>query len=246
MICFDGKTALSAFRVDRLNAALTRVPSACRVLSAQTVYFLPGDGLSALQSERVASVLEAAGPATTNADCWVLPRVGTISPWSSKATDILRDCGFDVQRVEHGVAFRLLNAPAADSPEWAPVVGQLHDPMTQSVMTRLDDAANSFIANQPAPLAMINLGAHPVAALRKANQRLGLALANDEIEYLATHYADIGRDPTDAELMMFAQANSEHCRHKVFNASFSIDGKLRDKSLFAMIRNTHAHAPYYP
>ena len=243
MICFDGKTALSAFRVDRLNAALTRIPSACRVLSAQTVYFVLGDDLSAAQRERVAGVLEARGPATANADCWVLPRVGTISPWSSKATDILRDCGVDVQRVEHGVAFRLLNAPAVDTAEWTVVIGQLHDPMTQSVLTRLDDAAGSFVANAPAPLATITLGTHPVAALRKANQRLGLALANDEIEYLAKHYADIGRDPTDAELMMFAQANSEHCRHKVFNASFSIDGKLRDQSLFAMIRNTHALSP---
>ena len=240
MICFDGQAALSAFRVDRLNAALASNHSDCRVLSARHFYYLLGNALSKVQLSEVANVLDASGLADGDADCWVVPRRGTISPWSSKATDILRDCGFDVQRVERGTAFHLLNTPDSTSADWHAVVAHLHDPMTQSVVTASADIHALFSAHEPAPLDVIALGGNGSAALRKANQRLGLALANDEVEYLANHYADIGRDPTDAELMMFAQANSEHCRHKVFNASFSIDGKRREQSLFAMIRNTHA------
>ncbi len=243
MICFDGQAALSAFRVDRLNAAFTGDHSDCRVLAARHVYFLFCDALSAAQLQQVAGVLDATREARDDAQCWVVPRLGTISPWSSKATDILRDCGFDVQRVERGVAFQLLNAPDPASAEWQAMVARLHDPMTQSVLTGLVDIGEIFAARPPAPLDVIELGTNANVALRKANQRLGLALAEDEVGYLATHYAGIGRDPTDAELMMFAQANSEHCRHKVFNASFSIDGKRRDQSLFAMIRNTHARSP---
>ncbi|MEO7917481.1 MAG: phosphoribosylformylglycinamidine synthase [Dokdonella sp.] len=243
MICLDGQAALSAFRIDRLNAALVSARSDCRVLAAYTVYFVIDDGLSVDQRQRVAEVLQATGPASEDANCWVVPRLGTISPWSSKATDILRDCGLNVQRVEHGIAFRLLDAPAAESDDWDAVIARLHDSMTQSVLTDLASVGANFAACAPAPLVVIALGANPVVALRKANQRLGLALAEDEIEYLASHYARMGHDPSDAELMMFAQANSEHCRHKVFNASFSIDGKSLDKSLFAMIRNTHAKSP---
>ncbi|MEO6077028.1 MAG: phosphoribosylformylglycinamidine synthase, partial [Dokdonella sp.] len=243
MICFDGQAALSAFRVDRLNAALISDHSDCRVLSARHVYFLLGDALSSAQLQQVSEVLHARGLLADDAQCWVVPRLGTISPWSSKATDILRDCGFEVQRVERGVAFQLLNASNPASADWKVMAARLHDPMTQSVLTNLVGIDELFAARAPAPLDVIALGSNGSAALRKANQQLGLALANDEIEYLANHYADIARDPTDAELMMFAQANSEHCRHKVFNASFSIDGKRREQSMFAMIRNTHALAP---
>ncbi|MDE2316398.1 MAG: phosphoribosylformylglycinamidine synthase, partial [Xanthomonadaceae bacterium] len=174
---------------------------------------------------------------------WVVPRLGTISPWSSKATDILHGAGFDLHRVERGTAWHLTGLPAADSPAYEAVLALLHDAMTQSVLGSLDQAQGLFLAGQPGDLVHIELGGDARAALAQANRELGLALADDEIDYLAARYAELGRDPTDAELFMFAQANSEHCRHKVFNASWTVDGEEQDKSLFAMIKNTHQHAP---
>jgi phosphoribosylformylglycinamidine synthase len=136
------------------------------------------------------------------------PRLATISPWSSKATDILRGCGFEIERVERGIAFDIGRAPARDSEAGRRLERALHDPMTQSVLASLDQAQGLFLAGGPAPLERISLGDDGVTALQTANVRLGLALATDEIEYLATRYASLQRDPTDAELMMFAQANS--------------------------------------
>ena len=188
-------------------------------------------------------VLRATNAPAKPATLWVAPRLGTLSPWSTKATEILVGCGFAVKRVERGIAFTIEQPPKPGSTPWQKLAGALHDPMTQSVIATLDEAAQLFRADAPAPLERIVLGADPALALNEANTRLGLALAPDEIEYLIARYAELGRDPTDVELMMFAQANSEHCRHKVFNASWTIDGKAQDKSLFAMIKNTHQVAP---
>ncbi len=171
----------------------------------------------------------------------VVPRSGTISPWSSKATDIALVCGLDgLRRIERGVRFHV-DAPAALSDrQLRDIAALLHDRMTESVLRAEDDVAVLFAAGKPAPLATVS---RSLAALQRANGELGLALSADEIEYLHANFERLGRDPTDVELMMFAQANSEHCRHKIFNADFNVDGVAQEKSLFAMIRNTHALAP---
>ncbi|HEX7112458.1 MAG TPA: phosphoribosylformylglycinamidine synthase, partial [Mizugakiibacter sp.] len=244
MIVLDGQSALSPFRLDRLNASLAAVQRGVRVSSAWFTYFVDApqtpDGAA---RARLIEVLEARPAAPAAATLWVVPRLGTISPWSSKATDILRGCGFDVKRVERGLAFLLEGLPAEGAPGRAALLRALHDPMTQSVLTALADAEHLFLAGSPGPLGRIALGAEPAAALERANRELGLALAADEIAYLADAYRALGRDPSDAELMMFAQANSEHCRHKVFNATWTVDGAPAQESLFAMIKHTHASAP---
>ena len=245
MILLDGLPALSAFRLERLNRELARAVSDTRLRTAWHVYFVTTRDGAALDEEQLAGVLRAGSIAPKEATLWVVPRLGTISPWSSKATDILHGCGFPVQRVERGVACVIDRAPAQHSDAWSRMLRVLHDPMTQSVLTALDEADALFRAGAPAPLQRIALGADAQSAFEEANRRLGLALAADEIDYLVARYGDLARDPTDAELMMFAQANSEHCRHKVFNASWTIDGRAQEKSLFAMIKNTHAQAPQF-
>ncbi len=242
MIVLDGFPALSPFRIDRLNQALARVVTGVRVLATRHVYLVdPRDGAT-IDFARLGEVVQAQpGPARA-ASLWVVPRLGTRSPWSSKATDILVDCGFAVRRIERGTAFELEGAPAPGSERWLEMLPALHDPMTQSVVAAIADA-RVFEAGPPRALERIGLGGDGVAALRAANARLGLALAEDEIEYLDVQYRALGRDPSDAELMMFAQANSEHCRHKVFNAGYTLDGEVQEKSLFGMIRNTHAASP---
>ncbi|HKR77644.1 MAG TPA: phosphoribosylformylglycinamidine synthase [Rhodanobacter sp.] len=244
MIALDGQNALSAFRLERLNARLDALHRGIRVQAAWFVYFL--DAAAAPEGtlrQRLLEVLEAKDAAPAPATLWVVPRLGTISPWSSKATDILHGAGFEVRRVERGTAWQLAGMPVDGTPEHAAVLALLHDAMTQSVLGSLDQAKGLFLAGRPGDLVHIVLGGDARAALAKANAELGLALADDEIDYLAARYAELGRDPTDAELFMFAQANSEHCRHKVFNASWTVDGQEQDKSLFAMIKNTHQHSP---
>ena len=244
MIALDGQSALSPFRLERLNARLDALHHGTRVQAAWHVYFV--DAAVAPVGEmraRLLQVLEAKDTTPEPATFWVVPRLGTISPWSSKATDILHGAGFDVQRVERGLGWLIAGMPDAGRPDHALVMAALHDAMTQSVLPSIDQAHGLFLAGSPGPLGRVELGADPKAALAEANRTLGLALADDEIDYLVANYAELGRAPTDAELMMFAQANSEHCRHKVFNASWTVDGETQEKSLFAMIRNTHAHSP---
>jgi phosphoribosylformylglycinamidine synthase len=246
MIALDGQNALSPFRLDRLNARLDALHRGARVQASWFVYFI--DAARAPEGEarqRLLAVLEAKDAEPAPATLWVVPRLGTISPWSSKATDILHGAGFDVRRVERGIAWQAAGLPEAGDPAHAAVMATLHDAMTQSVLTSLDQAQGLFLAGTPGDLVHVPLGGDARAALAQANAGLGLALADDEIDYLAERYAELGRDPTDAELFMFAQANSEHCRHKVFNASWTLDGEEQDKSLFAMIKNTHRHAPAY-
>jgi len=171
-----------------------------------------------------------------------VPRPGTISPWSSKATDIAHNCGLQtVQRIERGVLYtiglqndRSLSAEEADS-----IAARLHDRMTESVFREVEEAERLFQQAEPTELTVVNVLDGGRDALQHANSTLGLALADDEIDYLVENFQAMGRNPTDVELMMFAQANSEHCRHKIFNADWIIDGKSQPKSLFGMIRNTH-------
>ncbi len=174
----------------------------------------------------------------------VVPRIGTISPWSSKATDIARQCGLPgVLRIERGTAFRVRTASEATGKQRHAIAALLHDRMTETVLAGEDEADALFRHVPPRPLQRVPLGADPRAALGAANARLGLALSEDEIDYLAAAYAALGRDPTDTELTMFAQANSEHCRHKIFNADWIVDGVEMKESLFGMIRHTHAANP---
>ena len=167
----------------------------------------------------------------------VIPRFGTISPWSSKASDIARNCGLNkVKRLERGVIFTLNSTAEVDVVLLLP---HLHDRMTQAVVRELSEAERLFESAEPNPMQTVDVLTGGKLALQEANKNMGLALASDEIDYLVKSFISLGRNPNDIELMMFAQANSEHCRHKIFNASWTLDGEEQDLSLFAMIRNTY-------
>jgi len=171
----------------------------------------------------------------------VVPRIGTISPWSSKATDIASLCGLsELLRIERGVAYHIRGL---NHEQHVAAAALLHDRMTESVLDDVDDLVQLFAHHEAAPLATIEMLENGRLALEAANRELGLALAEDEIDYLLEKFTALNRNPSDAELMMFAQANSEHCRHKIFNADWVIDGEEQGRSLFAMIRNTHQLNP---
>src|SRR5699024_9507762 len=163
----------------------------------------------------------------------VTPRLGTISPWASKATDIVRNCGLPIHRVERVVVYTIaLDGPQPLSEEqWVACAGQLHDRMTETALPSRDGAAALFAEREAAPMELVDVLGQGRAALVAADQAWGLALATDEIDYLVEAFTQIGRNPTDVELTMFAQANSEHCRHKIFNADFVIDGEPQERSL---------------
>jgi len=170
----------------------------------------------------------------------VIPRLGTISPWSSKATDIVINCGLTkVKRLERGVLFTLQSSEPINDIDEQRLLPYLHDRMTQMVVSDLADAEKLFESAEPSPMQTVDVLGGGKKALIEANQNMGLALAEDEIDYLLESFTELGRNPNDIELMMFAQANSEHCRHKIFNASWTLDGEEQDLSLFAMIRNTY-------
>lgn len=181
----------------------------------------------------------------------VTPRIGTVSPWASKATDIAHNCGFAVKRVERITEYRLtlkaglLGKAELSAQQWQQVAAVLHDRMTESAVASRADAFHLFTELEPAPMEHVDVLGGGRAALEKANVAWGLALADDEIDYLVKAFNDLKRNPTDVELMMFAQANSEHCRHKIFNAQFTIDGVAQEKSLFGMIRHTHQTSPQH-
>ena len=252
-----GQRALSRFRLERLAERLRDVHSGVRTLDARYVYFveLLAPLAAAARARLDALLIGDDGRADLPPwalNCFVVPRPGTVSPWSSKATDILRVCDLDaVRRVERGLQYAIdlrqgRSPSAAEGPSddtLAVLAPVLHDRMTEAVFADSRDAARLFAGYAPEPLGGIAFGEHGETALRRANDELGLALADDEIAYLVAKYTELGRDPTDAELMMFAQANSEHCRHKIFNATWTIDGEEHDERLFAMIRATTAANP---
>ena len=181
-------------------------------------------------------------PAERQRLLYVVPRLGTISPWASKATDIAHHCGLPVRRVERGRLVVLTLRASVDRRELARLAPLLHDRMTESLLEDAPAEALLFAAHAPRPAIAVAVIAEGRNALERANTELGLALSADEVDYLIAQFTALGRDPTDVELMMFAQANSEHCRHKIFNADWTIDGERAPRSLFAMIRNTYAHA----
>ena len=251
MLSLRGSAALSPFRLDKILAALkTAVPRVTH-LYAEFWHFAWAEGaLTAAQQVTLQKILTY-GPKmaeeTPSGELFlVIPRPGTISPWASRATDIARHCGLEgMQRLERGVAYYAATAdgsPLTEAEKQAlkPVI---HDRMTEAVFGSLDDAERLYHTAEPAPLTSVDILGGGKAALEAANADMGLALSPDEVDYLVENFSHIRRNPTDVELMMFAQANSEHCRHKIFNADWVIDGVKQAQSLFGMIRNTHKLNP---
>ncbi|MEL0027119.1 MAG: phosphoribosylformylglycinamidine synthase, partial [Perlucidibaca sp.] len=241
MLILPGARALSAFRQTRLLQDLQALAPELKAIAVRWLHLVETDAAEA--SGRLVELLTY-GDDFTDAEqgrlAVVVPRPGTISPWSSKATDIARNTGLsEVRRVERATAYWLDGAEALDDASWAALTAKLHDRMTEVVLDSADAASVLFSHEQPRALASVDILAGGKAALESANREQGFALSADEIDYLVDNFSRLGRNPNDIELMMFAQANSEHCRHKIFNASWEIDGKPRDKSLFQMIRNTH-------
>ena len=257
MLILRGSPALSSFRLQKLQATLVADGLPVRALAAEFVHLAETTAPLSPAEHSVLSRLLTYGPRRTAVPVAgllqiVAPRPGTISPWSSKATDIARLCSLTtIQRLERVIAYTVeLDVPAVafplsplDPAQLKTLRAKLHDRMTESVFGDLDACAALFRHEQPRPMKSIPVLAAGRSALVTANQYLGLALADDEIDYLVTAFTTLGRDPNDIELMMFAQANSEHCRHKIFNATWTIDGQPQDQSLFQMIKNTYALHP---
>ena len=256
MLILPGSNALSAFRSQRLLGKLQQIDHAVIAVSARYLHFVNAP-VALLQSDldRLNGLLTYGEPTsgTTEGDEFiVIPRFGTISPWASKATDIAYNCGLtQIHRIERGIAYRvrvkggLLGGTKHLSPASTQAVAEaLHDRMIETVLRNAEEAAGLFTDLPAKPLTSIDLIGGGKAALIAANTELGLALSDDEVDYLMEAFTRAGRNPTDVELMMFAQANSEHCRHKIFNADWTIDGVAQDKSLFGMIRNTHELHPH--
>ncbi|MCO5337266.1 phosphoribosylformylglycinamidine synthase [Delftia tsuruhatensis] len=256
---FEGGNALSSFRAQQLLTDLVAIHPKITGIAARFVHLVATDAAPtpALQ-ERLQALLTYGdpyegpqGPADGTA-LVVTPRLGTISPWASKATDIARNCGLEVFRVERITEYRVVlksgllgGKPELSAEQTAQIAALLHDRMTESVFATRAEAEQLFSALEAAPMEFVDVLGGGRAALETANRQWGLALADDEIDYLVDAFKGLKRNPTDVELMMFAQANSEHCRHKIFNAQFTIDGVAQDKSLFGMIRHTHQVSPQH-
>ncbi|NND67774.1 MAG: phosphoribosylformylglycinamidine synthase [Halioglobus sp.] len=248
MLTLRGAPAYSAFRLEKLAQRLTKLHPDIQILHHEFVHFVELSApLDQAQTDLIKSLLTY-GPAATTASSLptdatlllVVPRPGTISPWSSKATDIAHNCGLaQVERLERGVAWYLALPANLGEAVHRDVAACLHDRMTQSVLGSADEAAALFTHAAPTPMGSVDILAGGREALVAADRALGLALAPDEIDYLVESFTALGRNPNDIELMMFAQANSEHCRHKIFNADWTIDGEPQSHSLFKMIRNTN-------
>jgi len=248
---FRGSPALSTFRVEKLLGQLQQNLSSVEAVHTEYVHFADIDGELSADQQATLDKLLTYGPAykpeEMTGDLFLaIPRFGTISPWSSKATDIAHNCGLSsIDRLERGVAYYIELKPGADlsDADKQLVVSLIHDRMIEIVINDFNDAARLFEHTEPAKGGHVDVIAGGRDALVTANTELGLALSEDEIDYLVDHFISINRNPGDAELMMFAQANSEHCRHKIFNADWIIDGEKQDVSLFGMIRNTYNHSP---
>jgi phosphoribosylformylglycinamidine synthase len=246
MMILSGAPSLSAFRREKLLAKLRESDTSIHSVCAEYIHFAE---IAKPLTPRETTTLQALltyGPSEQDVDksgqmILVVPRPGTISPWSSKATDIAHNCGLQtVVRLERGTAYYIEASTLLSAQQLAVVAELLSDRMVESVFGELSEASALFSHDQPAPFKLVDVVNGGQAALKAANVNLGLALAADEIDYLVANFIDLQRNPSDAELMMFAQANSEHCRHKIFNASWTVDGVEQQHSLFGMIRNTNA------
>ena len=255
---FVGGNALSPFRAKKLRALLQSVEPRIAAVQGRYVHWVASSAAPTPELGGQLAALLTYGEPFDGEDAGqtivVSPRVGTVSPWASKATDIARNCGLSVRRIERITEYRVVlksgplgGTKTMDAVQLVQIAELLHDRMTESWFLDLEGTRALFTELPPQPMAHVDLlSGGPEGgkqALEVANAQWGLALASDEIEYLVNAFTALGRNPTDVELMMFAQANSEHCRHKIFNAQFTIDGAPQDKSLFDMIRHTHLQNP---
>ena len=242
MLSLRGAPAHSDARRRRLLSTLRASDPGLRDLETTSIFFIEVERplsakeqivLDALLRDGIDGGTGGEANSTPEADVLeliVVPRFGTISPWSSKATEIVLNCGLDaVKRVERGTVYRLIGAGASDT--GGAFSAQIHDRMTETVILAEKEAEALFARAEPAPFQTVDVLERGADAIREADQKLGLALAADEVDYLVDSFRELQRDPTDVELMMFAQANSEHCRHKIFNASWDIDGEAQDKRI---------------
>lgn len=251
MLVLTGSTAHSDFRLRKLIRSVQQALPAVTAISSCFVHIAEcSEQLSHAQHAILEQLLTYGDTPTDDVPGQqglfrlVVPRPGTLSPWSSKATDIAHNCGLTaIVRIERAVAWQVAVSKPLSDAELQVLDAHLHDKMTQTVLNDYDDAACLFAHAEPQPMSLVDVLGRGHQALATANTELGLALADDEIDYLVDAFHQLGRNPSDVELMMFAQANSEHCRHKIFNASWTLDGVDQQLSLFAMIRNTHAKSP---
>ena len=245
-----GSAALSQFRLDKLYSTLKASAPNIAQISTEFVHFAFSEiALSAAEQDTLQQILTY-GPKTQAETAagellLVIPRIGTISPWASRATDIAHNCGLNLLRLERGIAYFVTtqNGQPLNDAEKQALRTAIQDRMTETVVYSVADAEKLYHHADPKPLSSIDILAGGKTALEAANNEMGLALSPDEVDYLLENYRKMGRNPTDVELMMFAQANSEHCRHKIFNADWVIDGVQQELSLFNMIRNTHKLNP---
>jgi phosphoribosylformylglycinamidine synthase len=251
MISLRGSASLSPFRVEKIQSKLNEICPNIGHVYAEFWHFAWVDGALSAEQKNTLNQILTYGPSMQAEDAQgdlivVLPRVGTISPWASRATDIVKHCGLpEIQRVERGIAYyiKTKNGQALSANERQLLLPLIHDRMTESVFSTFEDAQKLYHTDSPAPLSTVDILQGGKAALNQANSDMGLALSPDEVDYLFDNFTRMQRNPTDVELMMFAQANSEHCRHKIFNADWIIDGVQQEMSLFGMIRNTHKLNP---
>ncbi len=258
LTAFEGGCALSEFRAQALVQALRGVNPTVEGLSARYVHWVASDEpLSAEMHAQMAALLDYGDPSTPSSTedllIVVTPRAGTVSPWASKATDIAHNCGLEVRRIERVTEYRLSlkkgwramfgSTPEVTQSHRLALAACLHDRMTESVAFEREAARGLFEEHSGVAMAHVDLMGQGRSALEIANREFGLALSDDEVDYLLDAFGRLKRNPTDVELMMFAQANSEHCRHKIFNAQFTIDGVAEPMSMFGMIRNTEKMSP---
>ncbi|MBE9525601.1 MAG: phosphoribosylformylglycinamidine synthase [Proteobacteria bacterium] len=252
MLILHGKSALSTFRIEKLLRQLQATMPDIKAVTSQYIHFIESEEVISQSVELVLERILIYGEHSSlnklsTADneileILVIPRIGTISPWASKATDIAHNCGLEkITRIERGILYRIALAKGCSisDQQKQQLQSQLHDRMVEVCLSELDQAHALFDAHTPKPYKSIEILEQGKSALINANSELGLALADDEIDYLVESFKNLERNPSDVELMMFAQANSEHCRHKIFNADWTIDGEKKEKSLFSMIRNTY-------
>ncbi|AKJ29279.1 phosphoribosylformylglycinamidine synthase [Caldimonas brevitalea] len=253
---FEGGNALSAFRAQALLPQLQAVSPRITAVSARFVHWVwAPQPLATAEQDKLAALLNYGEPYAGAADgelIVVTPRLGTVSPWASKATDIAHNCGLAIKRVERVTEYRLTvktgllgGVKRLERAELEAAARLLHDRMTESVLFERGGAGHLFDEQPGKPMQHVDVLGQGRAALEAANRDFGLALSGDEIDYLVEAFTALKRNPSDVELMMFAQANSEHCRHKIFNARFTIDGVEQERSMFQMIRNTHQLAPQH-
>ncbi|MCW8972833.1 MAG: phosphoribosylformylglycinamidine synthase [Gammaproteobacteria bacterium] len=250
MLILRGSPALSPFRLEKLTHALREQIPDLAHLYAEYLHFADVERTLDESEQATLERLLTYGPAAQSEEpqgqlLLVIPRIGTFSPWASKATDIAHNCGLQkIHRLERGTAYYLRRGDGELSEhELKLAAALLHDRMIEQVLESTGEAEGLFLTQEPAPMRQVDILGGGKGELERANGEWGLALADDEIDYLVENFTALGRNPSDAELMMFAQANSEHCRHKIFNADWIIDGQEQEKSLFAMIRNTHQKNP---